>query len=182
MVPGAGHAAQLEDRRRADAYEIASDRGGRRGCPPVRIAFFVGLGVVVAVEVLLEEVVERGAVAHDRVGGVLVAVFGVLDEIGFGELEALAFALAGFDEWCERGIDLVVRRLRPFRCHARTLRHANPGTEGTAIDPPRGSGAPVRLGEVRERRQPARRALMRRAAAVCTPAAIPSGPSKVDAR
>ena len=142
---------------------------------------FVGLRVVVAVEVVLQEVVERGAVAHDRLGGVLVAVLGVLDEIGFRELEALAFALAGFDEWCERGIDLVVRRLRPFRCHARTLRHAKPGMEGTAIDPPRGSGAPVGSAKFASVASPHAR-LMRRAAAVWTPAAIPSGPSKVDAR
>ena len=67
-------------------------------------------------------------VAHDRVGAVLVAVFGVLDEVRFREVEALALALAGFDEWCERGIDLVVRRLRPFRCHGRNPTSCEPGS------------------------------------------------------
>ena len=43
VVPGAGHAVQLEDARR-----------GRRGNLPVRIAFLVGLRVVVVLEVLFE--------------------------------------------------------------------------------------------------------------------------------
>ena len=69
-----------------------------------------------------------------------VAVFGVRDEIGFSEFKALAFALAGFEEWCERGIDRVVRRLRPVACHGANTtgtpeRYASPAVIGTSMTP-----------------------------------------------
>ena len=62
-----------------------------------------------------------------------VAVLGVRDEVGLCEVEALALALAGFEEWCKRGIDWVVRRLWPVACHERTL----PGAPGALCKPGR---------------------------------------------
>ena len=70
--------------------------GRRRGDSPVGFALFVGLRVVVVVEVLGEQVVEPGAILQDRVRAVHVAVLGVCHEVGLREVEALAFALAGF--------------------------------------------------------------------------------------
>jgi hypothetical protein len=64
---------------------------------------------------------------------------------------------------------------------AHSLNHASPGTEGTGIDPPLGSGAPVGSAKLANVARPHAREI-RRPAAVCTPAAIPSGPSKVDVR
>ena len=140
VVPGAGHAAQLE----------APDAVARRDLP-VRVALFVGLRVVVAVEVLFQELVERGAVAHDRVGGVLVAVFGVLDEIGFSELKAFAFALAGFDA-------VVRARDRPCRPASQAIPvpwrepySGQPGAEGTGDRSARRFRRAGRVGEVLQR-------------------------------
>src|SRR5688572_12832697 len=115
---------------------------------PIGEFLFVDLRVVVVVEVLLQQVLEPRRVGQDRVRSVQVAVRGVLDEGGLREVEALTLALAGFDEWCERGIDWVVRRLRPIACHGRTLPrpaegYASPGVSGTSITPSCAVSAPV---------------------------------------
>ena len=108
-----GHAGHATPRRRGAG-------SGRL----VRLLFLValagvGLGVDVVLEVRVLGRVEARRVARDGVGPVLVAVLGVPDQVGLGDLEALRLALARLDQRRERGVDLVFRILRPLVGHAR---------------------------------------------------------------
>ena len=64
-LPNAQHVTISEHGPRAATRGPVSSRASDS---PFGVALFVGLRVVVAVEVLFEQLVERGAVAHDRVG------------------------------------------------------------------------------------------------------------------
>src|SRR3954451_24740075 len=64
---------------------------------------------------------EPRGVPPDAVGAVLVPVLGVPDQVSLGQVEALRFALAGFDQRSDRGVDVVVGVLGPSRHVLRLL-------------------------------------------------------------
>ena len=102
---GPGHRAPLPDAR-----------GSGLGILVVRFA------VDVVVEPLVIRHVEAGRVAPDHAGAVLVAVLGVLDQVGLGDVEALGLALPRLDQRRDRRVDGLVGVLGPFGHGQRLLR------------------------------------------------------------
>src|SRR4051812_25331763 len=99
--------------RRAATRPAASPASRQRVARSRFGVLVVGRAVAVVVESRDLFRAEARGVPPDGVGAVLVPVLGVPYQVSLGHVEALRFALAGLDQRRDRGVDVVVRVLRP---------------------------------------------------------------------
>src|SRR4029077_20550347 len=86
---------RLRAARRAEPRWSAHRPPARRGARTSRacsVVLVLGVGLAVG---RFELLLDATRIAEDRLRGVLVAVRGVLDQVGLGELEALGLPAAG---------------------------------------------------------------------------------------